>query len=95
MRDPVDPRKVPEEEEGAGDRRGEVEEQMREHDHVCLVAHDRLGETDVRLQQPSIHPLWHGLRVEVEPIEHGRHKVRALGVIECSERRDGGVLAVW
>lgn len=50
----VDPGEIPEEKNGAGNGGGKVEQQVREHDNICLDAHDGACESDVGLQQPRV-----------------------------------------
>lgn len=88
VQDGVDPGEVIEEERGAGHRRGEVEQEVSEHDDVCLNADDGPSSADVRVQHPSPESLRQLDLLQVEVSDNGWDKVRALGVIEGLEGCD-------
>ena len=50
MHNAVDPGKVVVEVNGAGHQRGEVQQEMRHHHHICLEAHDAAGPGQIWIQ---------------------------------------------
>lgn len=90
----VNPPELVKEQRGARDRRGKVQQQVRDHDDVCLNSNDGARNADVGLQNPLIEDTGQFELTEFRPVEHCGFKVWIFGVVEGGEFGDCAIVTV-
>lgn len=90
----VNPPEPVKEEGSARDRRGKVQQQVRDHHDVRLNPNDRARNADVGLQNPLIEEMGQFELAEFCPVEHCGFKVWIFGVVEGRELGDGAIVTV-
>jgi hypothetical protein len=71
---------------------------MGEHDNVCINADKRLGQADVRTQNPGLNRGGKAKIANIKATKDCGFKRGLLGVVECGQSGNGGSVSlalVW